>query len=106
MAPAVPQRERTLMGIGASEGEQPASREVERPAAAAQALQAPAREPSSISGRPEHVPSGKPSPAPAGRLHEARGGARGRWVIIVLFLVIAGIAAYVLLDGFLRPPGR
>lgn len=29
----------------------------------------------------------------------------GRWVVVLLLVVVAAIAAYVLIDGFLRPPG-
>jgi uncharacterized protein (TIGR02266 family) len=36
----------------------------------------------------------------------ARPGGGARWVVVVLLLIIAGIAAYVLFDGFLRPLGR
>jgi uncharacterized protein (TIGR02266 family) len=34
------------------------------------------------------------------------GGSSARWVVVVLLLVVAGIAAYVLFDGFLKPMGR
>jgi hypothetical protein len=33
-------------------------------------------------------------------------GSSARWVVIVLLLVVAGVAAYVLFDGFLKPMGR
>jgi uncharacterized protein (TIGR02266 family) len=34
------------------------------------------------------------------------GSGSARWVVVVLLLIVAGIAAYVLFDGFLRPMGR
>jgi uncharacterized protein (TIGR02266 family) len=34
------------------------------------------------------------------------GGGTARWVVVVLLLLVAGIAAYVLFDGFLKPMGR
>jgi uncharacterized protein (TIGR02266 family) len=57
------------------------------------ALVAPA--PSPIRSRPP--PARTPAPVETGP-----GG--GRWVVILLLLIVAGVAAYVLLDGFLRPP--
>jgi len=47
------------------------------------------------------APSPSPPPAPVDE-----GAASGRWVVILLLLVVGGIAAYVLFDGFLRPLGR
>ncbi len=34
------------------------------------------------------------------------GASSARWVVVLLLLVVAGIAAYVLFDGFLKPMGR
>jgi len=45
------------------------------------------------------------APAPARPITvraPATGG--GRWIVVLLLVVVAGIAAYVLIDGFLRPP--
>jgi uncharacterized protein (TIGR02266 family) len=116
MAPPVPEREPTLMGVGAAESEGPVARDAVRPAAGVRVPGPPPREASTsreasiaidlVSKRPESVPPSRPPPAPAVRPQEARGGAGGRWVVILLLIVVAGIAAYVLLDGFLRPPGR
>jgi len=36
----------------------------------------------------------------------ADSGGSARWVVVVLLLIVAGIAAYVLFDGFLKPMGR
>jgi uncharacterized protein (TIGR02266 family) len=111
MAPPVPERERTLMGVGVSEAEKPA--EKEPPPAMAPAPEELTREPSIaidlVSKQRAATPSSRPppaQPAPRAAMQEARGASGGRWVIILLLLVVAGIAAYVLLDGFLRPPGR
>jgi len=116
MAPAAPERERTLMGVGAPDDEKPAARDGVRPAAGVRVPGPPPREVSLgreasiaielVSSRAEQGPSSRPRPAPVTRPQEARGGAGGRWIVILLLLVVAGIAAYVLLDGFLRPPGR
>ncbi|HTQ45500.1 MAG TPA: PilZ domain-containing protein [Polyangiaceae bacterium] len=118
MAPAVPEREQTLMGVGAAEPEKPAARDAVRPAAGVR-VPGPGPGPREVSAereasiaidlvskRPESVPPSRPPPPPSVRPREARGGAGGRWVVILLLLVVAGIAAYVLLDGFLRPPAR
>jgi hypothetical protein len=52
------------------------------------------------------MPAPALGPAPIGRPPEKGAGA-GRWIVIVLLLVVAGVAAYVLLDGFLTPlPGH
>jgi uncharacterized protein (TIGR02266 family) len=51
------------------------------------------------------MPAPALGPAPAGKAPETGGGA-GRWIVIALLLVVAGVAAYVLLDGFLTPPGH
>lgn len=116
MAPAVPEREQTLMGVGAPDDEKPAAKDAVRPAAGVRVPGPPPREASLereasiaidlVSNRPVTVPSSRPPPAPVARPQEARGGAGGRWIVVLLLLVVAGIAAYVLLDGFLRPPGR
>lgn len=112
MAPPVPERERTLMGVGASEAEAQSPREAEK-RVDSHASEAPPREASIaidlLSKRPGG-PSSRPPPAskpPIAPTHQHRAeGTGGRWVIILLLLVVAGIAAYVLFDGFLRPPGR
>jgi uncharacterized protein (TIGR02266 family) len=111
MAPPVAERERTLMGVGAADDEKPAPKDAVRPAAGVRVPGPPRAEPlereaSLAIDLVSHRTSSRPPPAPAMRLKEARGGAGGRWVIILLLLVIAGIAAYGLIDGFLRPPGR
>lgn len=118
MAPPVPERERTLMGVGAADSDKPAERQPEpRPPAGVRVPAPPpagreesfAREASVAIDLVAAKPPSKPPPAPAKRPAEptpAPGGSAGRWVIILLLLVVAGIAAYVLLDGFLRPPGR
>jgi uncharacterized protein (TIGR02266 family) len=112
MAPPVPEREATIMGVGAAEEDQPAEPRPERPLApAVRVPPAPPREPSlgreaSIAIDLVSKPPSRPPPPPARPQELARGGAEGRWVVILLLLVVAGIAAYVLLDGFLRPPGR
>jgi uncharacterized protein (TIGR02266 family) len=111
MAPPVAEREPTIMGVGAAEDDRPTERKPERhPATAVRVPAPPPREPSL--GREASIaidlvtkPSSRPPPPPA-RPQPARGGAGGRWVVILLLLVVAGIGGYVLLDGFLRPPGR
>jgi uncharacterized protein (TIGR02266 family) len=37
---------------------------------------------------------------------KAKSGSSARWVVIVLLLIVAGVAAYMLFDGFLKPMGR
>jgi uncharacterized protein (TIGR02266 family) len=111
MAPPVPEREQTLMGVGAAESERPAARGGVKPAVGVRVPEAPrapaiASEASIAIELVSRRPSSRPPPAPVARPQEARGGAGGRWVIILLLLVVAGIAAYGVIDGFLRPPGR
>lgn len=121
MAPPVPERERTLMGVGSADSEKPPALKSDRPPTPAVRVPAPAPQPREasiereasiaielVTGRPPaSMPSSRPPPAPAPRAQEAsRSGTGGRWIVILLLLVVAGIAAYVLLDGFLRPPGR
>lgn len=54
---------------------------------------------------------GSPPPRPARRAPppppaEPEDDRAGRWVVALLLLVVAGVAAYVLFDGFLRPLGH
>jgi uncharacterized protein (TIGR02266 family) len=86
VAALAPERERTLQGVGASSEETPLQRE------ASVATDLVAKKPA-------------PAPAPPPGPPAEKGGA-GRLVVILLLLVVAGVAAYVLLDGFLRPPLR
>ncbi len=53
-------------------------------------------------------PTGREAPRARRSMPSAAdaGPSSARWVVIGLLLVIAGIAAYVLFDGFLRPLGR
>jgi uncharacterized protein (TIGR02266 family) len=93
-----PERERTLMGVGlgTDEGRDPSVPIELVPRRTAQA---------SASAL---APASAPAPAPA-RLHTDNVPPRsgpGRLLVILLLLAVAGVAAYVLLDGFLRPPGR
>jgi uncharacterized protein (TIGR02266 family) len=118
MAPPVPERERTLMGVGAADSEKPSERpQGPRPAAGVRVPAAPPSAPNESFAREASIaidlvaakPSSRPPPPPVKRPPEpapAPSGSAGRWVVILLLLVVAGIAAYVLLDGFLRPPGR
>jgi uncharacterized protein (TIGR02266 family) len=119
MAPPVPERERTLMGVGAADSEKPSERPPEpRPAAGVRVPPAPpsarnesfAREASIaidlVAAKPPSRRPPAPAPAKQPPAEPAPSGSAGRWVVILLLLVVAGIAAYVLLDGFLRPPGR
>ncbi len=71
-------REPTLVGVGG-----------EAPPPSTSTPIAPATD----EGRATKPPAHEESPA-------------GRWVVIVLLVVVAAIAAYVLFDGFLRPIGR
>ena len=93
----VPERERTLMGVGIAP---------EEPAAAPPPPREPsiAREPSVaidlVSKKSVPPPASLRPPEP-----QKRGGP-GRLIVVLLLLVVAGVAAYVLLDGFLRPPGH
>jgi uncharacterized protein (TIGR02266 family) len=86
-----PERERTLMGVGAAPEEPPAALPPRREASVA------------IDTTPQR-PAAAPMPAPKAAAVEK--GGPGRLIVIVLLLVVAGVAAYVLLDGFLRPPTR
>lgn len=112
MAPPVPERERTLMGVGAADSERPPERLPEKhPAAAVRVPAPPPREASlereaSVAIDLVSKPSSRPPPPLPLVREPARSGAGGRWIVILLLLVVAGIATYVLLDGFLRPPGR
>ncbi|HEY3819742.1 MAG TPA: PilZ domain-containing protein [Polyangiaceae bacterium] len=93
-----PERERTLMGVGTAPDEAP-----EKPAAPL-----PPREASVaidlVAKRPAPMPAPSARPAPSAPVEKS--GGSGRLIVILLLLVVAGVAAYVLLDGFLRPPGR
>lgn len=115
MAPPAPERERTLMGVGSADSEKPPEgRPESKPAPVRVPAPAPAPREASIEREASIAielvakPSSRPPPPPMRtRPQEATPGApAGRWVVILLLLVVAGIAAYVLLDGFLRPPGR
>jgi len=54
---------------------------------------------------PAPVPEPRPATVSVPPRAES-GGSSARWVVVVLLLVVAGIAAYVLFDGFLKPMGR
>jgi uncharacterized protein (TIGR02266 family) len=101
-----PERERTLMGVGTSEEEAPAAPKeaLPTPREASVAIDLVAQKPlaAAPSATPAVAPPATPKTAP--RPEEKTGGA-GRLVVILLLLVVAAIAAYVLLDGFLRPAG-
>jgi uncharacterized protein (TIGR02266 family) len=84
-----PERERTLMGVGLAPESPPAPLPPPREASIAIDL---------VPKRPA------PAPPPAARPVAAEKGGPGRLIVILLLLVVAGVAAYVLLDGFLRPP--
>jgi uncharacterized protein (TIGR02266 family) len=88
-----PERERTLMGVGIAPEEPPAP--LPPPREASIAIDLVARRPASV--RP--LPSTPPRPAAP-----VEKAGPGRLIVILLLLVVAGVAAYVLLDGFLRPP--
>ena len=91
-----PEREATLMGVGAAEGQQgPAPGALPREQSVAIDLVA-----KKVSERPPAPAAARGAAAAAPK----EGGGAGRWVVILALLVVAGIAAYVLLDGFLTPP--
>jgi uncharacterized protein (TIGR02266 family) len=133
--PAAPERERTLMGVGLSteaapplalsptpppavaaseavtepihprppppppappglEREQSVAIDLVTPKKEASPPPAPVSAPLAPVAPPQSIP---PRADPAGS---------APWVVIVLLLVVAGIAAYVLFDGFLKPMGR
>jgi uncharacterized protein (TIGR02266 family) len=101
VAAAGPEPERTLKGVGASEEAIPATG-----AAPPGHLQPSTPREASVPREPSvaiDLVSRKPAPP---RAPADKGGGAGRWIVMVLLLVVAGVAAYVLLDGFLRPPGR
>jgi uncharacterized protein (TIGR02266 family) len=83
------ERERTLMGVGSAPESPPAPLPPPREASVAIDL---------VPKRPT------PAPPPAVRPVAVEKGGPGRLIVILLLLVVAGVAAYVLLDGFLRPP--
>jgi molecular chaperone DnaK len=87
-----PERERTLMGVGIAPEEAPPPPPPPREQSVAIDLVAKKSVP------PAPVPRAAPVP-------EKSGGA-GRAIVVLLLLAVAGVAAYVLLDGFLRPPGH
>jgi hypothetical protein len=87
-----PERERTLMGVGIAPEEPPVSAMPSREASVAIDL-VPKR------------PASAPPPAQRSSVTVEKSGP-GRLIVILLLLVVAGVAAYVLLDGFLRPPTR
>jgi uncharacterized protein (TIGR02266 family) len=128
VAAFAPERERTLMGVGSAEEPTPPPpppppREqsvaidlvtTQRLAPASTpppgAFPAPgfAPAPGPLPGAPPvpafaPVPAPAAAPAPAAKPADGGGGA-GRWIVIALLLAVAGVAAYVLLDGFLAPP--
>jgi len=87
-----PERERTLMGVGIAPEEQPPSAP-------------PTREPSvaiDLVAKKSVRPMPAPTPPQPPVVEADRGS--GRVVVVLLLLIVAGVAAYVLLDGFLRPP--
>jgi len=102
---APPGRERTLLGVGMG-SEPPPPAEVKAP-------EPPPPEPAKAPGPPreqsvaidlvaeKRLPKSVPPPA-----QPESGGGAGRWVVVLLLLAVAGIAAYVLIDGFLRPLGK
>jgi uncharacterized protein (TIGR02266 family) len=117
---AAPDRERTLMGVGMGSEPPPANPPSPPPAPApasppaeVKAPEPPPPVPARASGPPreqsvaidlvaeKRLPKSVPPPAQA-----ESGGGPGRWVVVLLLLAVAGIAAYVLLDGFLRPLGK
>jgi uncharacterized protein (TIGR02266 family) len=52
-----------------------------------------------------HSPSTPPPPVTPSK-PPPEGGGVARWVVLVMLVVVAGVAAYVLFDGFLRPLGH
>jgi uncharacterized protein (TIGR02266 family) len=120
-----PERERTLMGVGAGSEPPPPlespkvePRKVEPPKEPAKEPAkdveppAPEPEPARASAPPREqsvaidlVTQKPPRSAPPIVARDTGGGA-GRWIVVLLLLVVAGIAAYVLIDGFLRPMGK
>jgi len=82
-----PERERTLMGVGSAPEETPAPPLPPREASVAIDVMAK-------------------KPAPTAKPAVVETGGAGRLVVILLLIVVACVAAYVLLDGFLRPPTR
>lgn len=114
---AAPDRERTLMGVGSGSEPPPPLALPLAPARPAWPEPAAPREPSVaidlvVAKKLAPVPAaaGSPASAPAEDLpsppRESAGGGTARWVVILLMIIVAGIAAYVLLDGFLRPMSR
>jgi uncharacterized protein (TIGR02266 family) len=86
-----PERERTLMGVGSAPESTPPPPLPLPPREASVAIDLVAKRPAS-------------APPPAARPVAVEKGGPGRLIVILLLLVVAGVAAYVLLDGFLRPP--
>ncbi len=130
-----PERERTLMGVGAdTESPAPVAAAVApavpapaRPAPSPAPAPAPPAEPEAphppreqsvaidlVTAKKEIAappapppPVARPRPAePPAPARADTGASSARWVVVVLLLVVAGIAAYVLFDGFLKPMGR
>jgi uncharacterized protein (TIGR02266 family) len=133
--PAAPERERTLMGVGLSTEAAPPLAVSPTPPPAVAASEAVTEPIHPRPPPPPPAPPGlereqsvaidlvtpkkesSPPPAPVSpppalvappQSIPPRGdsGGSARWVVVVLLLVVAGIAAYVLFDGFLKPMGR
>jgi uncharacterized protein (TIGR02266 family) len=102
-----PERERTLLGVGVSDDEvataPPREESVaidlvpKRPGAASVRPVAPAPRPEEVGNSPNGADANTD-------VVEKRGA--GRWIAILLLLVVAGVAAYVLITGIVKYPLR
>jgi uncharacterized protein (TIGR02266 family) len=88
-----PERERTLTGVGVAP-EEP----VPAPPPPPPREQSVAIDLATKKSAPPISPSRPPE--------AQKGGSAGRAIVVVLLLIVAAVAAYVLVDGFLRPAGR
>lgn len=60
-----------------------------------------------VTAKKEALPPAAPvAPPPISIAPKADSGGSARWLVVVLLVIVAAIAAYVLFDGFLKPMGR
>ena len=113
VAPVVlvaPERERTLMGVGLTTEDPPAPPQQPPPEREQSvAIDLVAKKSVPPAAMVPVVPIAPVAPmvprsVPPGPPVEAERAGSGRVVVVLLLLIVAGVAAYVLLDGFLRPP--